>query len=74
MIPDELRAELDQTPAWWDVQYRRLVGETFTPAPFNPDEHEGHELIEVRTYAATEPLVVHCTACPTVLIPKGRTT
>lgn len=68
-IPQPIRDELDQAPAWWDRQYRALVNATFKHEPFNPADHDGHDLVEHRTL--TGGIVrVYCTACPTRLIPK----
>ncbi|QDK01279.1 hypothetical protein SEA_WATERT_8 [Microbacterium phage WaterT] len=43
-----IREELDQTPAWWDRQYRTLVQNQI---PRSAAYHEGHEMEEERTYA-----------------------
>lgn len=67
-IPADIRDELDQTPAWWDRQYRALLAETFTEVPFDPAEHEGHDLLEERTF--TSPPRLFCTECPTRYTPK----
>ena len=69
MIPPEVRGELDQTPAWWDRQYRALVDAAFEAVPFNPDEHDGHNIITISSYAG--PVRVMCAECPTRLVPKG---
>lgn len=71
-IPPAVRAELDQTPAWWEQQYTALIAATFTAAPFDPTEHDGHDVIERRTYTDPAPTLV-CTECPTRLIPIRKT-
>lgn len=62
-MPQYIRDELDQTPAWWDRAYRELKAKAFPPHPFDPAEHEGHDLIEIRNYSSTV-IVTQCTACP----------
>lgn len=47
-IHPAVRAELDQTPAWWDAQFRALERKQI---PRAASYHEGHELDEPRTYA-----------------------
>lgn len=54
-----LRAELDQTPEWWDSQYRQLVRRQI---PRDLASHEGHSIVEEHTYAGT---IIYraCTDC-----------
>lgn len=68
-IPVAVRAELDVTPEWWDGLYRAAIAAAFKTAPFEPADHDGHELIEVRTY--TGPAQTLCAQCPPRLIPRG---
>lgn len=49
-IVADLRAELDQTPAWWDRQYEVLVRRCFPPKPFDLAEHIGHEVMTIDTF------------------------
>ncbi|GGH34128.1 hypothetical protein [Microbacterium album] len=49
-VPAPIRAELDQTPEWWDRQYRELVRERI---PRDAASHEGHDLDEISTYDGT---------------------
>lgn len=67
-IPHAVRAELDQTPEWWDAQYRTAISEAFMPVPFDPAEHDGHALVEFHRYGGTATVV--CTECPTRLTPR----
>lgn len=67
-IPPAIRAELDQTPEWWENQYASLLATTFAPAPFDPAEHEGHAVVELNTYSDRTPNLV-CTQCPARLVP-----
>lgn len=68
-LPAAVRAELDQTLEWWDGLYRAAIAAAFETAPFEPAAHDGHDLIEVRTY--TGPAQTLCAQCPPRLIPKG---
>ena len=61
-ISPELRAELDQTSAWWTREYDTLVRKCFPPKPFDPLEHEGHDLIEIRAYGSAT-VRTFCTQC-----------
>lgn len=45
--PAAIRAELDQTPEWWDRQYRALIRKRI---PRDPASHEDHSISEARTY------------------------
>lgn len=45
-IHPAIRAEFDQTPEWWDQQYRALERKQI---PRDPAYHEGHNLIEICT-------------------------
>jgi hypothetical protein len=51
-IPADIRAELDQTPEWWDRKYRELKRAAFPPKPFDPADHDGHDIVEVMTFGA----------------------
>lgn len=61
-ISSEVRAELDQSPAWWDREYRALVRKTHPRKPFAPEDHEGHDLVMFGTYGSTTVTTV-CTQC-----------
>jgi hypothetical protein len=61
-VQASVRAELNQTPAWWDAQYGALVRKCFPPKPFDPAEHEGHEIEELRTFGGT--VIAFCAECP----------
>lgn len=69
-IPPEVRDELDQTPQWWNREYRKLLSETYVNAPFAPEEHEGHDIITVDTYGGRR--TQFCAQCPTVLVPRDK--
>ena len=49
-IPPSIRAELDQTPAWWDRQYTALVKKQI---PRDWDYHQRHDLDEPITFYAS---------------------
>lgn len=68
-ISTELRAELDQTPQWWDRLFNELVRQAYTVRPFDPAEHEGHKIVEAYTFGGA--LVLReCTECPRQLVPR----
>lgn len=46
-IPAAIRAELDQTPAWWDREYDRLVKKQI---PRDAAYHAGHDQDEPITF------------------------
>jgi hypothetical protein len=69
-IAEEIRAELDQEPKWWDRAFNDLVRQTFIRKPFNPDEHAGHDIIEVRTFGGAT-VLRECTECQPKLVPRG---
>lgn len=71
-IPDAMRDELDQTPAWWSRQYRNLLARTFRPVSFDPSTHEGHDVIEDHLLNGT--VITMCAQCPQEYepIPKGE--
>lgn len=50
-IPASIRAELDQTPAWWDRQYDALVKKQI---PRDWSYHQDHELEEPITFYQNE--------------------
>jgi hypothetical protein len=58
-----VRQELDQSPEWWDREYRALMRQVFPPKPFDPAEHEGHCIVEDRTLGGVV-LFQACTECP----------
>ncbi|WP_405467841.1 hypothetical protein [Microbacterium sp. Ld4] len=68
-VPASIRAELDQTPEWWEREYRTLLARTFEHAPFNETEHEGHDVVEIRTYGKPHAERV-CTTCPPRFVPR----
>lgn len=61
-IPADIRAEIDQTPEWWDREWGELNRRCFPPKPFDPAEHEGHDLIEIVAYGRRVVRVI-CTEC-----------
>ena len=67
-IPPEIQGELDQTPEWWTRAFNELRRVAFETKPFDPDEHDGHELIEFHTFGSAP--VVYCQECPSVEIPR----
>lgn len=68
---DPAREELSQSPAWWNSEYERLLHATFEPRPFDPDEHEGHTLIEDHRIGQREVRII-CTACPIIYVPRRK--
>lgn len=60
----DIRAEIEQTPEWWDREYRKLNLHAFPPKPFDPAEHEGHEIVTWMAYDNTTVLRT-CTECGT---------
>ena len=46
-IPPSIRGELDQTPEWWNAQYKALVRKQI---PRDLASHEGHNIVRLRTY------------------------
>ncbi|SDG22286.1 hypothetical protein [Microbacterium sp. 77mftsu3.1] len=71
-IPVPIRAELDQTPAWWEREYRSLVARTFEHAPFVEAEHVGHLVATLQDFMG--PTTTICTQCPARLIPIRKDT
>lgn len=59
VIAPGIRAELDQTPEWWDSQYRALERKQILR---DAASHDGHRIEEIRTYASTTARRV-CTDC-----------
>ena len=52
--PQELATisdELEQNQRWWERECEAQKQKCFPPKPFNTAEHEGHDLIDVTTYA-----------------------
>ena len=58
-IPPSIRGELDQTPEWWNAQYKALVRKQI---PRDLASHEGHSIERVRTYMNAL-MYVTCTDC-----------
>lgn len=58
-VAPSVRIELDQDPAWWDREYRALERKQI---PRNAASHEGHCIVEHRTYLSTT-VRRHCTDC-----------
>lgn len=56
-IEPGVRAELDQTPEWWDRQYRTLVRKHI---PRDAASHEGHRIIDLSTYATARHACDEC--------------
>lgn len=56
---------------WWQHRYNRLVAECFYTKPFDPAEHEDHEIYEVMTFMDAHS-VRECMECGPVLIPKEK--
>ncbi|WP_292698088.1 hypothetical protein [Microbacterium sp. 69-10] len=54
-----VRAELDQTPEWWDAQYRALERKLI---PTDAASHEGHRIVEERRICVAEP-TRYCIDC-----------
>ena len=48
-ITPAIRAELDQTPAWWEGLYRKALENTI---PTDAAHHEDHEIEEMQTYCS----------------------
>lgn len=68
-IAKAIRDEINQTPEWWDREFRRLTRETFRPKPFDITEHEGHEIAEESTF--TNPHAFqYCLECSTEYEPR----
>ncbi|WP_350351896.1 hypothetical protein ABS642_00855 [Microbacterium sp. A8/3-1] len=65
VIAPGIRAELDQTPEWWDRQYRALERKQI---PRDAASHDGHRIEGIRTYASTTTRRV-CTDCQVELDP-----
>lgn len=63
--------ELAQTAAWWSGEYQRLLHATFEPRPVDPDEHEGHTLIEDNSIGQREVRTI-CTTCPIIYVPRRK--
>ena len=58
-IPASIRAELDQTPEWWDGQFRAAVAATI---PRNPEAHAEHSIVETRTFTGRT-VRTYCVEC-----------
>ena len=56
-ISPAVRAEMEQTPEWWDGQYRALVRKQI---PRDAASHEGHRIIDIRTYATERHACADC--------------
>lgn len=59
------RSELDQSPAWWDREYRALERKQI---PRDAASHEEHHLVEHRTYLSAT-VRRHCTDCGIEIAP-----
>lgn len=72
-IPAAVRAEIEQTPEWWDGRFAILMRQCFEPAPYVAAEHEGHAIVTTYRYGDSVggPVAEHCTECPTVLVPRS---
>lgn len=68
-IKPAIRAELDQTPDWWDSQYRQLERRQISRAAA---DHEGHDIVEDRRYTSTT-INRTCTTCSIDLDPYQET-
>jgi len=58
-IPAHIRAELDQTPAWWDREFDRLVKKQI---PRGIEYHQDHDLDRVENWSGRV-LVEWCLEC-----------
>lgn len=65
-VSPALRAELDQTPAWWDREFARLSRKSL---PRDTASHAGHSLEETFTYGSTTVRRI-CTTCGIELAPR----
>lgn len=70
VVPDGVRAELDQSPAWWQGEFNKLHAAAFEARPFVEDEHFGHSWVEGRYYSGR--VERYCCECPTVWMPKRK--
>lgn len=60
-ISASIRAELDQTPAWWDRQYRELVAKQI---PRDSGSHDGHDIEEpVQFWSGGYAAAPYCLDC-----------
>ncbi|WP_067198901.1 hypothetical protein [Microbacterium sp. XT11] len=60
-IAASIRAELDQTPEWWQQQYDALVRKQI---PRTPEHHAGHDLAEpIRSWGGATLTRPWCTSC-----------
>ena len=59
-VRDAIRAELDQTPEWWDQQYRALVEKQI---PRDADSHRGHDIEEPITFWSGDQIGPRCLDC-----------
>lgn len=55
---------------WWQHRFDRLVAECFEVVPFDPAEHEDHELYEWVTFVGPAPHF-ECMECPVQYRVKG---
>lgn len=70
-IPADIRAELEQTPAWWQRQYDALVRKQI---PRDAASHEGHDIAEpLRSWAGAVVAMSRCIRCGVTLdeVPDG---
>lgn len=60
-IPGSIRAELDQTPEWWDREYQTLVKKQI---PRDPAFHADHDLDDgIEFYAGGYTIAPWCSTC-----------
>ncbi len=59
-MKDAIRAELDQSPEWWDRQFRALIQKQIRR---DAASHEGHELEEPITFWSGHEIGARCLDC-----------
>ena len=64
-VRDAIRAELDQSPEWWDRQFRALVRKQI---PRDAASHEGHSIAEAHAYGGAV-LIRTCVDCNVAINP-----
>lgn len=50
-VPSEIRAEIDQTPEWWDREFRRLSGVPEPTTPYGlwvPDASARYQFVDMQ--------------------------
>jgi hypothetical protein len=64
-ITPEIRAELEQTPEWWDRQYQALVKKHI---PRDAASHAGHDIEEpIQFYSGGSASKPYCLDCRVTL-------